>query len=137
MISVFSVASASLFLKKVKGDFIYKYVLLHFRLKMIETLSNLFRSVMVLTPDDLLQCVYLCLNQLAPAYEGVELGMGETLLMKAIAQATGKLFCHHDIFTGCVRSTTGGYVFTCVCLLKRWKVPRIHPIIFPLVPWSP
>ena len=56
---------------------------------MIETLSNLFRSVMVLTPDDLLQCVYLCLNQLAPAYEGVELGMGETLLMRAIAQATG------------------------------------------------
>ncbi len=59
---------------------------------MIETLSNLFRSVLVLTPDDLLQCVYLCLNQLAPAYEGIELGMGETLLMKAIAQATGNMY---------------------------------------------
>jgi len=56
---------------------------------MIEILSNFLRSVIVLTPDDLVRCVYLCLNKLAPAYEGVELGIGETLLMKAIAQATG------------------------------------------------
>ena len=57
---------------------------------MIETLCNFFRSVIVLTPDELLPCVYLCLNKLAPAYEGVELGIGETVLMKAIAQCTGK-----------------------------------------------
>ena len=61
----------------------------YFRLKMIEILSNFFRSVTVLTPDDLRFCVYLCLNQLAPAYEGIELGLGDTVLMKAIAQATG------------------------------------------------
>ena len=44
------------------------------RLKMVEILANYFRSVMALTPEDLLPSVYLCLNKLAPAYEGVELG---------------------------------------------------------------
>ena len=59
------------------------------RLRIVELLSNFFRSVIVLTPGDLLQCVYLCLNKLAPAYEGIELGIGETLLMRAIVQTTG------------------------------------------------
>ncbi|OCT72895.1 DNA ligase 1 isoform X1 [Xenopus laevis] len=60
------------------------------RLKNIETLSNFLRSVIALTPEDLLPCIYLCLNRLGPAYEGLELGIGETILMKAVAQATGR-----------------------------------------------
>ncbi|GAB1861374.1 DNA ligase [Camponotus japonicus] len=60
------------------------------RLKIIEILSNYFRSVIVLSPMDLLPSVYLCLNQLAPAYEGIELGVADTNLMKAIAQCTGR-----------------------------------------------
>ncbi|CAN0022814.1 unnamed protein product [Lampetra planeri] len=60
------------------------------RLKIVETLSNFLRSVIALTPDDLLPCIYLCLNQLGPAYLGQELGIGETILMKAVAQATGR-----------------------------------------------
>ncbi|XP_013776200.1 DNA ligase 1-like isoform X2 [Limulus polyphemus] len=60
------------------------------RLKMIEILANFFRSVIVMSPDDLLCAVYLCLNKLAPDYEGIELGVGETVLMKAVAQATGR-----------------------------------------------
>uniref|UniRef100_A0A8C0GQ93 DNA ligase n=1 Tax=Chelonoidis abingdonii TaxID=106734 RepID=A0A8C0GQ93_CHEAB len=60
------------------------------RLKNIETLSNLFRSVIALSPSDILPCIYLCLNRLGPAYKGLELGIGETILMKAVAQATGR-----------------------------------------------
>uniref|UniRef100_A0AAR2IQZ9 DNA ligase n=1 Tax=Pygocentrus nattereri TaxID=42514 RepID=A0AAR2IQZ9_PYGNA len=60
------------------------------KLRNIETLSNLLRSVILLSSDDLLCCVYLCLNQLGPAYQGLELGVGETVLMKAVAQATGR-----------------------------------------------
>uniref|UniRef100_W5M103 DNA ligase n=1 Tax=Lepisosteus oculatus TaxID=7918 RepID=W5M103_LEPOC len=60
------------------------------RLKNIETLANLFRSVIALTPADLLPCLYLCLNRIGPAFLGLELGVGETVLMKAVAQATGR-----------------------------------------------
>lgn len=57
---------------------------------MIEVLANFFRSVIVLSKQDLLSCIYLSLNQLAPAYEGLELGVAETGLLKAIAQSTGR-----------------------------------------------
>ncbi|XP_054258786.1 DNA ligase 1-like isoform X1 [Macrosteles quadrilineatus] len=60
------------------------------RLKMIEILSNYLRSVIVLSPDDLLPSVYLCLNKLAPAYHSLELGVAETTMLKAIAQSTGR-----------------------------------------------
>ncbi|KJE95283.1 DNA ligase 1 [Capsaspora owczarzaki ATCC 30864] len=60
------------------------------RLKIIETLANFFRSVIILSPNDLVRCVYMCTNRIAPPYEGLELGIGESLLMKAIADATGR-----------------------------------------------
>ncbi len=69
--------------------------ILNSRLKIIEILSNFFRSVIVLSPADLLHCVYLCLNKVAPAYKGQELGIGETLLMKVISQATGSTDSKH------------------------------------------
>ncbi|EPQ60652.1 ATP-dependent DNA ligase [Gloeophyllum trabeum ATCC 11539] len=38
----------------------------------------------------LLQCVYLCINRLSPDYVGIELGIGESLLVKAIVESTGR-----------------------------------------------
>ncbi|CAF1515364.1 unnamed protein product [Adineta steineri] len=60
------------------------------RLEIIRILSNFFRSVRCLSPNDLAQCVYLCVNKVAPEYEGIELGIGETIIMKAIADSTGR-----------------------------------------------
>ncbi|RTG85873.1 DNA ligase 1 [Schistosoma bovis] len=59
------------------------------RIKITEMLCNFFRSVGLLSSFDLTSCVYLCLNQLGPAYEGMELGVGETVLLKALAATTG------------------------------------------------
>lgn len=42
------------------------------------------------TPDDLASIVFLCCNQVAPSYENVELGIGDSLLIRAIVEATGR-----------------------------------------------
>lgn len=60
------------------------------RLKMVETLSNLLRSVVALSPPDLLPVLYLSLNRLGPPQQGLELGVGDGVLLKAVAQATGR-----------------------------------------------
>lgn len=52
--------------------------------------SLFLRQVLRLTPDDLLPTVLLMINKLAADYAGVELGIGESLIMKAIGEATGR-----------------------------------------------
>ena len=43
----------------------------------------------ILNPKDLYPIVYLASNSVAPAYECVELGIGDSILIKAIGEAYG------------------------------------------------
>ena len=51
---------------------------------MITLTANLFRSIIATTPEDLLPTVYLICNEVAPTFMGVELGIGDGLIIKAI-----------------------------------------------------
>ena len=57
---------------------------------MISLTANYFRSVIATTPEDLLPSVYIICNQVAPTYKGVELGIGDGLIIKALQDSTGK-----------------------------------------------
>lgn len=52
--------------------------------------SLFLRQVLRLTPQDLLPTVQLMINKLAADYAGIELGIGESLIMKAIGETTGR-----------------------------------------------
>lgn len=60
------------------------------RLIITSLLVNAFRAVIATSPDDLLPMIYLCTNRVAPAHEGLELGIGDASLIKALSQATGR-----------------------------------------------
>jgi len=60
------------------------------RLIIMEHCALFLRQVLRLTPDDLLATVLLMINKLAPDYAGIELGIGESLIMKAIGETTGR-----------------------------------------------
>jgi DNA ligase-1 len=59
------------------------------RLDIQKQLTNLFRLCLIKNPADLLSLVYLASNSVAAAYECVELGIGDSLLIKAIGEASG------------------------------------------------
>ena len=62
------------------------------RLAIIAIISQFFLEVLQqLTIDKLIRIVYLCINRLGPDYEpGLELGLGETILIKAISECYGR-----------------------------------------------
>lgn len=60
------------------------------RLEIIKLTSDFFLSVLRTNPSDLLFVTYLFINRLGPDYEGLELGLGETILIKTIAESMGK-----------------------------------------------
>lgn len=60
------------------------------RLVKESVLSKLYRAVTLTTPEDLVDIVYLTSNKVFPAYDGMELGIGDALLVKAVVEATGR-----------------------------------------------
>ncbi|KAG9186935.1 DNA ligase 1 [Alternaria panax] len=60
------------------------------RLEILAHCSLFLRQVLRLTPSDMLPTVMLMVNKLAADYAGIELGIGESLIMKAVSQSTGR-----------------------------------------------
>ncbi|KAK3670039.1 ATP-dependent DNA ligase Cdc17 [Recurvomyces mirabilis] len=60
------------------------------RLEILALCAAFYRQVLRLTPEDLLPTVLLTKGKLAADYVGIELGIGESLIMKAIGESTGR-----------------------------------------------
>lgn len=59
------------------------------RLECVKYLTLLLLTVASRCPEDLIAVLYLVLNKQAPAHEGIELGVGDSFLIKAVAEACG------------------------------------------------
>ncbi|GLJ09471.1 hypothetical protein SUGI_0110240 [Cryptomeria japonica] len=59
------------------------------KLKTTIMLCNMFRSLLALSPEDVLSSVYLCTNKIAPDYENVDLNIGGSTVIAAIEDAFG------------------------------------------------
>jgi DNA ligase-1 len=57
------------------------------RLEMFEILSEFFKKI---SKDEIDKVVYFCQEQLLPSFKGIEIGMAEKMVEKAIAKASGK-----------------------------------------------
>ncbi|KAF2788992.1 ATP-dependent DNA ligase [Melanomma pulvis-pyrius CBS 109.77] len=64
------------------------------RLEISAHCSLFLRQVLRLTPSDLLPTILLMVNKLAADYAGIELGIGESLIMKAVSESTGRSLQH-------------------------------------------
>lgn len=65
------------------------------RLAIIKLCSDFFYEVIKQNPQNLIPTTYLFINRLGPDYEpGLELGLGEGLLMKTISESCGKSLAH-------------------------------------------
>eukprot|EP00178_Gracilaria_changii_P007567 TRINITY_DN238_c0_g1_i1.p2 TRINITY_DN238_c0_g1~~TRINITY_DN238_c0_g1_i1.p2 ORF type:complete len:732 (-),score=202.81 TRINITY_DN238_c0_g1_i1:483-2678(-) len=61
------------------------------RLHIQAVLSSLFARVLSQhCAQDLLPLLYLCVNKLAPAHHGVELGVGDAVVLKALSTVSGR-----------------------------------------------
>lgn len=60
------------------------------RLIIVRILSSFLAAVSMASPRDLVEVLYLLVNKVAPDYLSLELGIGDAILTKAIAVATGR-----------------------------------------------
>ncbi|XP_021862658.2 DNA ligase 6 isoform X3 [Spinacia oleracea] len=59
------------------------------KIKATSILSNMFRSLLALSPDDVLPAIYLCTNKIAADHENMELNIGGSLVASALEEACG------------------------------------------------
>ncbi|KAF8423809.1 hypothetical protein EV426DRAFT_109618 [Tirmania nivea] len=59
------------------------------RIKIVDTLTNLLRMLIISDPTSLLPAVWLATNSIGPSYENNELGLGGSILSKAILKVSG------------------------------------------------
>ncbi|XP_015699323.1 DNA ligase 6 isoform X2 [Oryza brachyantha] len=59
------------------------------KIKSTAMLCNMFRSLLALSPDDVLPAVYLCTNKISPDHENIELNIGGSLVVSALEEALG------------------------------------------------
>ncbi|CAN4119414.1 unnamed protein product [Withania somnifera] len=64
------------------------------RIVITEIVTNMLRTVIETTPEDLLPVVYLSANKIAAAHDGLELGIGDASIIKALAEACGTKEAH-------------------------------------------
>ncbi|PON77470.1 DNA ligase, ATP-dependent [Parasponia andersonii] len=59
------------------------------KIKATSMLCNMFRSLLALSPEDVLPAVYLCTNKVAADHENMELNIGGSLVTSALEEACG------------------------------------------------
>ncbi|KAF5479953.1 hypothetical protein F2P56_000734 [Juglans regia] len=63
------------------------------KIKATSMLCNMFRSLLTLSPEDVLPAVYLCTNKIAANHENIELNIGGSLVTSALEEACGTNRC--------------------------------------------
>lgn len=71
------------------ADAFNKVEQIHGRLEIQAILTDVFRKIIDTTPEDILPTIYLCMNKLSAAHEGIESGVGEFILLKALSHTSG------------------------------------------------
>ncbi|KAK3012435.1 hypothetical protein RJ639_010358, partial [Escallonia herrerae] len=59
------------------------------KIKAASMLCNMFRSLLTLSPEDVLPAVYLCTNKIGPDHENMELNIGGSIVAAALEEACG------------------------------------------------
>lgn len=59
------------------------------KLKATSMLCNMFRSLLALSPENVVPAVYLCTNKIAPDHENTELNIGGSIVVAALEEACG------------------------------------------------
>ncbi|XP_050227399.1 DNA ligase 6 isoform X2 [Mercurialis annua] len=59
------------------------------KIRATSMMCNMFRSLLALSPEDVLPAVYLCTNKIAADHENIELNIGGSLVTSALEEACG------------------------------------------------